>query len=153
MCNRDIDIPPASTKRSILGKGKKICAANLARIITRTKAQLLVVYHSLRKKKKLLALSLLFKCCSPVQHETYRAREEEKNKMFFLCVRRRSLFDFYTTSKLNIDMKRKQTNEKQYYYMEPHVSDSLKFTDDAFERIDSVGEDKFEELVVSSRLG
>ena len=37
--------------------------------------------------------------------------------------------------------------------MEPHVSDSLKFTDEVFERIDSAGEDKFDELVVSSRLG
>jgi hypothetical protein len=34
VCNRDIDIPPAFNKRSILGKGKKIYAANLARIIT-----------------------------------------------------------------------------------------------------------------------
>ncbi len=47
----------------------------------------------------------------------------------------------------------KQTNKKQYYYMEPHVSDSLKFTDDVFERIDSVGDDKFEEFVVSSLVG
>lgn len=37
--------------------------------------------------------------------------------------------------------------------MEPHVSDSLKFTDEVFEWIDSVGEDRFDELVVSSRLG
>jgi hypothetical protein len=37
--------------------------------------------------------------------------------------------------------------------MEPHVSDSLKFTDDVFERMDSVGEDKFDEFVVSSRVG
>jgi hypothetical protein len=37
--------------------------------------------------------------------------------------------------------------------MEPHVSDSLKFTDDVFERIDSVGDDKFEEFVVSSLVG
>lgn len=37
--------------------------------------------------------------------------------------------------------------------MEPYVSDSLKFTDDVFERIDSVGEDRFDELVVSSLVG
>ena len=72
-------------------------------------------------------------------------------EIFFL-----SLFDFYTTYKLNIYMKKKQekqTNKKQYYYMEPHVSDSLKFTDEALERMDSVGEDKFDEFVVSSRVG
>ena len=49
--------------------------------------------------------------------------------------------------------KEKKTNKMQYYYMEPHVSDSLKFTDDVFDRIDSVGEDKFDEFVVSSRCG
>ncbi len=37
--------------------------------------------------------------------------------------------------------------------MEPHVSDSLKFTDDVFEWIDSVGEDKLDEFVVSSLVG
>lgn len=55
------------------------------------------------------------------------------------------------------ERKKKKTNEMNEAilvdYMEPHVSDSLKFTDEVFERIDSAGEDKFEELVVSSRLG
>jgi len=37
--------------------------------------------------------------------------------------------------------------------MEPHVSDSLKFTEDVFDRMDSVGEERFDELVVSSRAG
>ena len=37
------------------------------------------------------------------------------------------------------------------FYIEPHVSDSLKFIDDALEWIDSVGEERFDELVVSSR--
>jgi len=59
----------------------------------------------------------------------------------------------YAEEKSKLEQERKQTNKKQYYYMEPHVSDSLKFTDDAFERIDSVGDDKFEEFVVSSRVG
>ena len=56
----------------------------------------------------------------------------------------------YTTSKLKNNSKKNNTHTHDY--IDPHVSDSLKFMEDVFEWIDSVGEDMFDELVVSSRL-
>lgn len=72
--------------------------------------------------------------------------------MFFLTEN----FCFFFRFLYNIETKHcyeKSEKKKRKYYMEPHVSDSLKFTDDVFERMDSVGEDKFEEFVVSSLVG
>ena len=40
---------------------------------------------------------------------------------------------------------------RRKFYIEPQVSDSLKFIDDVLEWIDSVGDERFDEFVVSSR--